>query len=172
MAADSYGPKNQPQYSGAGAPDEGADLTQVAAYAARVGNHVIGTRAQRQALVGNDLWAGLSFYETDTDLLFRYRGGSIGWQGPALHTGGTFYAAVADDGTTAVAHGLGVIPDDVQITAQSHPTNDQISLLFEPVLFGGYTASRFFVRLKDMRTNTWASPQTFRFQWHAFARAQ
>ncbi|GAA4175730.1 gp53-like domain-containing protein [Gryllotalpicola koreensis] len=66
MAADSYGSHNEPQFSATGAPDDANDLTTLGAYAAKVGNRKVGTNAQRSALSGSDIWAGLEFYETDT----------------------------------------------------------------------------------------------------------
>ena len=54
MARNSSGSKNQPHYSSSGAPDDAADLTEVADYAAAVGNRKAGTNADRLALSGAD----------------------------------------------------------------------------------------------------------------------
>jgi hypothetical protein len=175
MAADSFGPKNEPEYAGSGVPADAADLTEIAKFAARVGNTRTDTSNVRKALTGKDVWPGLTFVETDTGLTYQYlkRDSSTGWVRQAVHSGGTFFDDIAADGTTQISHGLGVTPTDVQITPQTHPTSDQISLLFEPILFGSPSGTRFNVRLKDLRTNAWASgAQKYRLQWHAFASAQ
>jgi hypothetical protein len=72
MARDSSGTKNQPQYAGTGAPSDAADLSEVANYAAAVGNRKSGTNSVRLGLTGADVWDGLEFYETDTKLLYVY----------------------------------------------------------------------------------------------------
>lgn len=77
MARDSSGTKNQPHYSGTGAPSDAADLTEVADYAAAVGNRKSGTASQRSGLSGADLWVGLEFYETDTGATYIYT--ASGW---------------------------------------------------------------------------------------------
>lgn len=69
---DSWGSKNQPQYSGVGIPADAADLSQLGNYAALVGNRKALTSAQRVALTGNDRWAGLEVFETDTGTLWLY----------------------------------------------------------------------------------------------------
>lgn len=78
MAADDHGPKGEPIYSASGASDDAADLTEVAAYAAEVGNRKVATSAVRAALSGDDVWPGLLFYETDTGLTWIYVAGT-GW---------------------------------------------------------------------------------------------
>jgi hypothetical protein len=78
MAADSYGPKNEPNFSSDGAPSDAADLTQIAEYAANVGNRKAGLNSVRIALTGADMWEGLEFLETDTGQTFRVIGGA--WQ--------------------------------------------------------------------------------------------
>jgi hypothetical protein len=55
-----------PQYAANGVPADAADLTQVADFAAEVGNRKVGTNADRGALTGDTLWPGLAFGETDT----------------------------------------------------------------------------------------------------------
>jgi len=77
LAADSRGTKNEPQYAETGASDDAADLTEIAAYAAKVGNRRVDTNAVRNSLTGADLWNGLEFLETDTGLTYLY---SNGWQ--------------------------------------------------------------------------------------------
>jgi hypothetical protein len=78
---DSLGPKNEPQYSGAGVPADAADLTEVAAYAAKVGNRRSDLDSVRTGLTGADLWDGLQFYATDTGATWLYKGvsGSGSW---------------------------------------------------------------------------------------------
>ncbi len=68
------GPQNQPRFDINDDPDFAADPTAVSDYAAIVGNRKKGTAAQRQALSGSDVWAGLEFYETDTGFTFLYTG--------------------------------------------------------------------------------------------------
>jgi len=77
MARDSSGSKNEPQYDPNGIPADAADLTEVAAYAALVGNSKVLTDAQRVALAGADRWVGMTVYCTDTGVLWRYK--ATGW---------------------------------------------------------------------------------------------
>lgn len=72
MAHDSLGTHNEPQYSETGVPADAADLTEVAAYAATVGNRRVDASTVRTGLAGSGLWEGLEFYETDTYLTYRY----------------------------------------------------------------------------------------------------
>lgn len=51
MALDSRGTKGQPQFSSSGVPAIDVDPSQVADYAAMVGNHIVGTTTQRLAAV-------------------------------------------------------------------------------------------------------------------------
>jgi hypothetical protein len=108
---DSLGPKNEPQYSGAGVPADAADLTEVAAYAAKVGNRRSDLDSVRTGLTGADLWDGLQFYATDTKLTWLYQGpsgsgswvqvfGDTGWS--TLSLTGTGWTS-AGDGTYATA---------------------------------------------------------------------
>jgi hypothetical protein len=76
MARDSSGPKNEPQYAGTGAPSDAADLSEVATYAANVGNRKVGTTTTRTGLSGADVWEGLDFWDTTLNALFRYRSGA------------------------------------------------------------------------------------------------
>lgn len=76
MARDSSGPKNEPNYSGLGAPADAADLTEVATYAARMGNRRTDTSTNRAAATGADLWEGLEWQETDTGNTLMYLSGS------------------------------------------------------------------------------------------------
>lgn len=165
------GPHNQPRWDVNDEADFAADLTEVSEFAAKVGNTRVGTTNQRNATAGADLWEGLRWYDTTTDLVYTYNGS--GWLRQDVHKGGTFFDVVAADGTTQISHGLGTTPTDVSITQQSHPSDDQISRVFRPILFGSYTATRFNVRLIDERTGGWADgQQKVRFQWHAYAVAQ
>lgn len=74
MSADGHGPHNEPQYSASGAPADAADLTEVAAYAAKVGNLKGGTTADMNALTGADRWEGLYFSSTTDGILYRSTG--------------------------------------------------------------------------------------------------
>lgn len=77
MARDSSGPKNVPQYAGTGAPADAADLTEVAAYAAAVGNRKSGTTIQMNALLGTvDAWDGLFFGNTTDGFEYRHTAGA------------------------------------------------------------------------------------------------
>ena len=77
MARDTSGDKNEPQYDPNGIPADAADLTEVAAYAALVGNSKVLTNAERVALAGKDRWVGMTVYCPDTDVLWRYK--AAGW---------------------------------------------------------------------------------------------
>jgi hypothetical protein len=76
MARSSSGTHNEPQYSGLSAPAIAANLSEVASFAATVGNAKSGTTAQMNALTGADLWAGLLFSNT-TDGQLYYCTGSV-----------------------------------------------------------------------------------------------
>lgn len=78
MAADSYGPKGEPQFAGSGVPQDAADLSLVATWAAKVGNRISGTSAERAAPTGWVPTPGLEFYETDTGLTFVFVA-AVGW---------------------------------------------------------------------------------------------
>jgi hypothetical protein len=174
MTASSFGPHGEPEFKDGDAPDVALNPTQVGKYAALVGNRRVGTTAQRNAALTEDptlstpgSWNGLEWWDTTLKRAFILVDG--GWAAE-LHRGGSFFDVVAADGTTQVSHGLGTTPTDVQITRQSHPSNDQISRYFQPVLFGMPSATRFNVRLLDSRTQGWADgQQTVRFSWHAYA---
>lgn len=77
MARDTSGPKNEPQYSTNGVPADAADLTELGAYAALVGNRKALTNSQRTGLGGADRWVGLEVYETDTGDVYTYT--ASGW---------------------------------------------------------------------------------------------
>jgi hypothetical protein len=72
MAHDSLGTKNQPQYSATGASSQAADLSEVANYAANIGNRRVDTSTVRTGLTGADVWEGLEFEETDTGYVYTY----------------------------------------------------------------------------------------------------
>lgn len=69
MARDSSGPKNEPRYDALGQPADAADLTELGAYAALVGNRKALTSSARSSLSGSDVWDGLEVFETDTGLV-------------------------------------------------------------------------------------------------------
>lgn len=72
--------KNEPQYAGTGAPADAADLTEVAAYAALVGNRKVGTTAQRTATTGTaEAWDGLLWGDTTDGFEYKYKSGA--WVG-------------------------------------------------------------------------------------------
>jgi hypothetical protein len=78
MAADDHGPKGNGIYSASGASDDGADLTEIAAYAALVGNRKTGTSAQRAAAITeqNGVWEGLIWGDTTDGNEYRFTSGS------------------------------------------------------------------------------------------------
>jgi hypothetical protein len=80
MARDSSGSKNQPQYAGTGAPADAADLSEIATYAALVGNRKVGSTAARTGSTGADVWEGLLWGDTDDGLEYRYTSGA--WVAP------------------------------------------------------------------------------------------
>lgn len=65
-----FGAKGNPQFDPDGAVEDWVDFTAVGEYAARVGNRIVGTRAERLALVTSPgaeqkTWEGLEFEQTD-----------------------------------------------------------------------------------------------------------
>jgi hypothetical protein len=73
MSRDTSGPKNEPQYAGTGAPADAADLSEVATYAALVGNRKVGTTIQRNAATSTtSAWEGLLWGDTTDGLEYRY----------------------------------------------------------------------------------------------------
>lgn len=98
MARDTSGPKNEPQYSGTGASADAADLTEVGAYAATVGNRKLGPTTARNTAAGADVWEGLLWGDTTDKTDYRYTSGAwvrmidvldTGWQTPSLGSGWT-----------------------------------------------------------------------------------
>lgn len=78
MTVSNYQEKGRPVFSGNTAPSTAQDLTTVAEYAARVGNRMTGTNAERSQLATtgeSQRWEGLRFYETDTGEEWLYDGG-------------------------------------------------------------------------------------------------
>ncbi|MFJ3029814.1 hypothetical protein ACIPEQ_13305 [Curtobacterium sp. NPDC087080] len=88
MAQDSWGPKHQPQYSNVGVPADAADLSQIANFAALVGNRKVDTSTARAALGADEKWPGLQWYDTDTLANWLYvadaGSGSAGWVNPDM----------------------------------------------------------------------------------------
>lgn len=72
---DSLGTHNEPQYAETGVPADAADLTEVAAFAAKVGNMRVGTTTERNNATGADVWQGLLWYDTDLNQYFSYDAG-------------------------------------------------------------------------------------------------
>ena len=62
-----------------------SDLNKAIELIGRMGNRRIGTRAEREALTGGNLYDGLEFYETDQDQMWRYVGAA--WQQIEVDTG-------------------------------------------------------------------------------------
>lgn len=88
MAAETYGTKGEPQFASSGAPAIDVDPTQVAVYAGTVGNHVVGTAAQRSAGVipgpsGKPVYEGLLWDDTTDSITYKYISGSwVPWITP------------------------------------------------------------------------------------------
>lgn len=76
MARDSSGTQNQPQYSATGASADATDLSEVANFAALVGNRKVGTTSQRTTAAGADVWEGLLWADTTTGIEYRYTAGA------------------------------------------------------------------------------------------------
>lgn len=76
MTASSYGTKNEPKFADADAPDLAVNPTQVAAYAAKVGNRRTGTTAERNAATGLDVWEGLLWGDTTDGVEYRRTAGA------------------------------------------------------------------------------------------------
>lgn len=77
MARDSSGPKDEPQYSNSGTPSDGSDLSEIATYAALVGNRKSLPATTRTGLTGSDVWEGLEVHDqTDKG---RYEYINAGW---------------------------------------------------------------------------------------------
>lgn len=71
MAVDGgRGPKGNPLFDADGGIEDWVDLGEVGEYAARVGNRIVGTRAERLELITTPgaekrVWEGLEFEQTD-----------------------------------------------------------------------------------------------------------
>ena len=76
MAASSTGPRNQPVFLETNAPEIGGDLTAVAAYAAKRGNHISDTAANRLIAPAKDATEGTMWTDTDTGRTWTRRGGA------------------------------------------------------------------------------------------------
>jgi hypothetical protein len=76
LTATSWGTKNQPQFADGDAPDVALNPSQVADYAAKVGNRRVGTTAERVAATGKDVWEGLVWGDTTLGVDFRYKSGA------------------------------------------------------------------------------------------------
>jgi hypothetical protein len=103
MASDSKGPKNEPEFAGGGAPQDAADLTEVAKYAALLGNHREGTTAERQNLGPDERWKGLFWSDTETGLVLFYTGAAwvtLGAPGANRSAKGGYFANAVGGGNT------------------------------------------------------------------------
>ena len=90
MAVDGgYGPKGYPKFIPGGGFEDWVDLEAVGQFAAKVGNRVVGTAADRAALSASTTapdqsWEGLEFYETDTKSTYLYQGAWLLWDSPPV----------------------------------------------------------------------------------------
>jgi len=84
MARDSSGTKNQPQYAGTGAPADAADMSEIANYAALVGNRKIGPSSARTTATGADVWEGLEWWDTTLNTVFVMQSGTWRASGTGL----------------------------------------------------------------------------------------
>lgn len=84
MTAETLGTKGQPHFSSAGAPQIDVDPSLVADYAALVGNHIVGTAAQRNAGVvpgtSTPVWVGLTWEDTTDGLTYKCTALPNTWQ--------------------------------------------------------------------------------------------
>ena len=93
MAVDNgYGEKGYPKFAAGGGFQDWVDLEAVGAFAARVGNRGVGTRAEREALststtAEKQAWEGLEFYETDTKETWLYQAGWKAYTTPLVIVG-------------------------------------------------------------------------------------
>lgn len=109
MARDSTGPRGEPQYAGSGVPQDAADLSEVAAFAASVGTRLVGTTAERtDALSDPDivLFEGVEWRDTTQKRTYVFEGGA--W---ALHENGAILGTSTNSqGVIVVSHGLSATP--------------------------------------------------------------
>lgn len=106
MARDSSGTKNQPLYTGAGAPSTAADQSEISNYAANVGNRKAGLGGStRTSLTGADVWVGLEYYETDTGYTYTYT--ATGWRMTSTPAVGCRIVKTTGGGATGGLTGAG-----------------------------------------------------------------
>jgi hypothetical protein len=83
-----------------------------------------------------------------------------------VQRGGFAETIIASNGSTAITHGLGVIPDYVQLSVANHSSSDANTLNWRAVIWGSPSATVFNVRLVDNRTNGYLSGSaSARFSW-------
>ncbi|ROS62212.1 hypothetical protein EDF38_1315 [Frigoribacterium sp. PhB160] len=116
MAADSYGPKGEPQFAGSGASADAEDLTLLGEFAADVGNNRVGTTAERDAATAaGEAYDGLTWW--DTTLRRRFQRVGTSWRpAGALMDGDLREGTTAANGVVGVGHSLGAVPRAVLIT--------------------------------------------------------
>lgn len=112
--------KGVPLFSSSGAFEDWVDLEKVGDYAARVGNRIVGTAAERTTLSASTTaekqrWEGLEFYETDTKKTFLLVGGV--WKRSDIKVvrfNNT--TATSPAGMLSVAHNYGEVPGAITVT--------------------------------------------------------
>lgn len=166
MARNSSGPKNEPQYSATGAPSDAADLSEVATYAATVGNRKVGTTSARTALSGADVWEGLDFWDTTLNVLFRYRSGA--WT--QVYAGTNLVIPTAVSGGTVTASGK------VSFSSATNVSIDGVFLsafdnyrLFIKII--GATGGDLIMKTRASGADNAAAAYTCQRTWYANATA-
>lgn len=106
MAADSYGPRGEPQFAGSGASADAEDLTLLGSHIALSGNHKVGTTDQRNAAsIAADpvqVWEGLLWTDTTDRVVYQYLSG--GWQARLNDTGWQPFNIASISGYTEVSN--------------------------------------------------------------------
>lgn len=158
MAVDGgYGPKGYPKFDPNGAPEDWVDLEAVGQFAARVGNRMVGTKAEREALststtVEGQMWNGLEFRETDTGHTYERVGGAWVRTSP-------FSAKVSAStntfGVVTLNHDLGAVPKWVHVSPYRGST-DSAALWFSYVVWDA-TSTQIQVRVRRSDTGNWVN---------------
>ena len=160
--ADGYGPKGYPKYG----PDSNAEvwtkLEEVGAFAAKVGNRLVGTKAQRERLsvsttAADQAWLGVEFRETDTGVTYECVGVSpLAWKRTTIW-GGLKAGNTDVNGLVTVAHPLGVAPSIVHVTqTYLDGAAQELAKLFEPVVWI-VNSTHIQIRFKRTDTGAWAA---------------
>lgn len=139
MAANDVDPTTGAKiYLGTGAPDTGADLTELAADAARTGTRLIGSTAERTAYAYGR--QGLLWYDTDAGREYRHDGSS--WvRKPISFSGSVGVAPSAPNTATpqAIVFPAGMFPSAPDVVAGVSSPNASVGV--SNVTAAGFTAT-------------------------------